>query len=421
MKVDIEYNQETMTIEIPDGNLLDVIAPDYAEQPITADTFQQRLVETERDRTMISFLEGIRERDENLLIVINDANRPTPSYIVLEALLPHLESMETQLSIATGTHKAPSDNELHQLLGVSDPMFRPNLHIHECRDVAAHSYLGTTSRGTPVLFDNIVYNAKNILVIGSVEPHYFAGFTGGRKAFLPGHASYETIEHNHSFSLKEGASLLNLNDNPVHLDMLEGCAFLKEKNIYSIQLVLECCGNVARAFGGNLYSSFDAGIQSCTNYFTKEISELADVVITVAEFPMDISLYQSQKAMENAKLALKEGGILILVSATRQGIGNRTFTTLLSSSEDLDEILKVIGNKYVWGYHKTAKIIEALKRFRVFVVSSLEDRTVKELHMEPISSLQKAVDIALAEKGKTAKILVMPKGCALVPTLSNRK
>jgi len=125
--------------------------------------------------------------------------------------------------------------------------------------------------------------------------------------------------------------------------------------------------------------------------------------------------------MENAKLALKEGGILILVSATRQGIGNRTFTTLLSSSEDLDEILKVIGNKYVWGYHKTAKIIEALKRFRVFVVSSLEDRTVKELHMEPISSLQKAVDIALAEKGKTAKILVMPKGCALVPTLSNRK
>ena len=72
MKVDIEYNQETMTIEIPDGNLLDVIAPDYAEQPITADTFQQRLVETERDRTMISFLEGIRERDENLLLILKE-------------------------------------------------------------------------------------------------------------------------------------------------------------------------------------------------------------------------------------------------------------------------------------------------------------------------------------------------------------
>ncbi len=420
MKVNVEYNRETMTIEVPDRNLLDVIAPDNAEQPITADSFRDRLVETDRDRTITSFLEGIRERGEELLIVINDANRPTPSYVVLEALLPLLESMDSRVSIATGSHKPPSEDEIGQLLGGSFHVFRQILHIHKCRDADAHSYLGTTSHGTRVIFDNIVRDAKNILVIGSVEPHYFAGFTGGRKAFLPGHAGYETIEHNHSFSLREEASLLNLSDNPVHLDMTEACGFLGEKNIYSVQLVLDCCSNIGGAFGGDLLSSFEAGIPLCTRYFTKEIPELADVVLTVAEYPMDISLYQSQKAMENAKLALKENGILIFVTATRQGIGNSVFADLLSSSDDMDEIMGSIKEKYVLGYQKTAKFVEAIRRYRMLLVTGLEPSVIRSLHMEPVPSIQEAVDMAIEAKGKDAKVLVMPKGSALVPKLRVR-
>lgn len=420
MNVDIEYNQKTVIIEIPDRNLLDVIAPDNAEKPITVDTFQERLVETDKDRSVKSFLEGIRERNEQILIIINDANRPTPSYVVLEALLPYLESMDARVSIATGSHKPPSEDELRQLLGGSYHVFRPNLHIHKCRDADAHSYLGTTSRGTPVVFDNIVRDAENILVIGSVEPHYFAGFTGGRKAFLPGHAGYETIEHNHSFSLREEASLLNLSDNPVHLDMTEACGFLGDKNIYSVQLVLDCCSNIGGAFGGDLYSSFTAGIPLCTEYFTKEIPELADVVLTVAEYPMDISLYQSQKAMENAKPALKENGILIFVSATRQGIGNSVFADLLSSSDDLDEIMGSIREKYVLGYQKTAKFVEAIRRYRMLLVTDIEPSVIRSLHMEPVPSIQEAVDMAIEAKGKEARVLVMPKGSALMPKLRVR-
>jgi len=141
-------------------------------------------------------------------------------------------------------------------------------------------------------------------------------------------------------------------------------------------------------------------------------------VITVAEHPMDISLYQSQKAMENAKLALKKDGILIFVSATRQGIGNTTFSDLLSSSDDLLEILKVIERKYVLGYQKTAKFIEAIRRYRVLLVTTLEDSVVRELHMEPVSTIQEALELALSIRGGDARVLVMPKGSALVPQIA---
>jgi len=420
MKVDIEYDGNVIPIQIPDENLLGVIAPSEAEDPLISANLLTNLTETTENLDIRSFLDGIRSRGERLLVIINDGQRPTSSRIVLESLLPTFKSLPSvRVSIATGTHKPPSEGDFQELLGNTLAFFRQRIHVHKAKDADAHVYLGTTSRGTKVQFDRVVFDAANILVIGSVEPHYFAGFTGGRKAFLPGHAAYGTIEHNHSFALKTDAALLNLRDNPVHLDMLEGCGFLKNKNIYSIQLVLDCCGNISHAFGGELDSSFEAGITPSKDNFTKEIPQLADIVLTVAEYPMDQSLYQSQKAMENAKLALKDDGTLILVSATREGIGNSTFANLLSSSDDLDEILDVIERGYVWGYHKTAKIIEALKRFRVLVVSGLEDRIVKELHMEPVPTIQNAVNIALDEKGKEAKLLVMPKGSALVPIISN--
>jgi nickel-dependent lactate racemase len=415
MRFDIEFGKKTMVVEIPDGNLIGVVEPDCAPNPFTAAKILGEMTETNPDTNLETFIEKVRGQDE-VFVIINDANRPTPSYIVLEALLPILSTVKNvTVSIATGSHKAPSEDEIVSLLGKSYSELRSCLHIHDAADEEAHIYLGNTSRGTPVHFDSVVCNASNILVIGSVEPHYFAGYTGGRKAFLPGHAVYRTIEDNHSFSLREKASLLNLDGNPVHLDMVEACEYLAHKNIYSIQLVLDCIGNIAGAFGGSLGSSFQAAIPLCRKYFVKEIQEKADIVITVAEYPMDISLYQSQKTMENAKLALKKGGILIFASATRKGIGNTTFSDLLSSSDDLQGILDLIERKYVLGYQKTAKFVEAIQRYLVLLVTTLAHSVVRELHMKPVSTIQEALDLALSIKGRGAKVLVMPKGSALVP------
>lgn len=415
MRLDVEFGQKMMVVDIPDENLTGVVEPDCAPYPLSAEIFFEEMTESSLDTNLDTFFGNARE-ENNLLVIINDANRPTPSYVVLEALLPLLSTVKNlTVSIATGSHKPPSEDEISSLLGKSYSRLRKCLYIHDATDNKSHVYLGDTSRGTPVLFDRLVCDASYILVIGSVEPHYFAGYTGGRKAFLPGHAAYRTIEANHSFSLREKASLLNIVDNPVHQDMMEACAFLADKKIYSIQLVLDCAGNIAGAYGGSLGSSFEAGIPLCRKYFVKEIREKADIVITVAEYPMDISLYQSQKAMENAKLALKKGGILIFVSSTRKGIGNTTFSDLLSSSDDLLKILGVIEQKYVLGYQKTAKFIEAIRRYHVLLVTTLSDSVVRKLHMEPVSTIQKALELALSIKGQDAKVLVMPKGSALVP------
>ncbi len=419
MSLDIEFGLTTMVVNIPEENLMGVVEPDCAPNPLGPENIFENMIETDPEKSFETFFEDAGEQNE-VLVVINDANRPTPSYVVLEALLPFLSTIKkVEVSIATGSHKAPSEEEIVSLLGASYSELRPSLHIHDAMDMNAHINLGDTARGTPVLFDKLLCNAPNILVIGSVEPHYFAGYTGGRKAFLPGHSAYRTIEANHSFSLMKEASILKIDGNPVHLDMVEACGFLGQKNIYSIQLVLDCGGNIAGAFGGSLVSSLKAGIPLCRKYFVKEIQEKADIVITVAEYPMDISLYQSQKAMENAKLALKKGGILIFCSATRKGIGNTTFSDLLSSSEDLLEILEKIERKYVLGYQKTAKFIEAIQRYRVILVTTLENSVVRKLHMEPVSTIEKALELALSIKGRDASVLVMPKGSALVPRVTD--
>ena len=415
MNVEIEYDGRPVNIDIPEPNLMGVITPELAEDPLTPENLIGSICEATPSTNLKKFIEGAT--NEPLLIIINDANRATPSHAVLQALMPLLEAHDNiRVSIATGSHSPPSEDDIHGLLGAAYDRFRKGLHIHDAKDRDRHRFLGTTSRGTDVLFDDILWSAGNILVIGSVEPHYFAGYTGGRKAFLPGHAAYKTIEHNHSFSLRPTSSLLNLRSNDVHEDMTEACRLLDDMNIYSIQLVLDCCNNIAGAFGGDLYDAFTAAIPMCRRYFTREIPAPADIVITNAEYPMDISLYQSQKAMENAKPALRPGGTMILMSATRKGIGNPVFADLLSSSDDLDEMIDRIGKEYVLGYQKTAKFIESIQNYHVFVISTLPPDTVRSMHMEPAVSLQDAL-ARIPGRGADTRILVMPKGSALVPMI----
>ena len=412
MNVEIEYDGRPVKIDIPEANLMGVITPELAEDPLTPETLPGGIREVTPNTNLKEFVEG--SSNDSLLIIINDANRATPSHAVLQALTPLLEVQKNiRVSIATGSHSPPCEDEIRGLLGAGYDRFREGMHIHDARDRDRHRFLGTTSRGTDVLFDDILWSAGNVLVIGSVEPHYFAGYTGGRKAFLPGHAAHGTIEHNHSFSLRPTSSLLNLRGNDVHEDMTEACRLLDGMNIYSIQLVLDCRNNIAGAFGGDLFDAFTAAIPMCRRYFTREIPAPADIVITNAEYPMDISLYQSQKAMENAKPALRPGGTMILMSATRKGIGNPVFADLLSSSDDLDEIIDRIGKEYVLGYQKTAKFIESIRNYRVFVISTLPPDTVRRMHMEPAVSLRDALE--RSGTGADASILVMPKGSALVP------
>jgi nickel-dependent lactate racemase len=278
-------------------------------------------------------------------------------------------------------------------------------------------HVGTSRNGTEMYVNRLGVEAHKLMVIGSVEPHYIAGYTGGRKFFLPGIASYGTVERNHSYAISPDVRPLALAGNPVHEDMMDAMGTLGDKEIFSIQLVLDRDRRIYAAAAGDINGSFDAAIERANEVFCVDVPEEADIVVSVATYPMDVDLYQSQKALDNGKLALNEGGILILVSKCRTGVGGRTFFELLAGSKTPEEALGHINRGYVLGYHKAAKMAEVALWAEMWAVTDLPDADVESIFMRPFSDIQRALDRALEVKGREAKILFLMDGSLTVPII----
>jgi len=256
-----------------------------------------------------------------------------------------------------------------------------------------------------------------ILIIGSVEPHYFAGYTGGRKAIMPGIASYKSIEMNHHLALSEDARALELEKNPVHQDMVDTLSLLKDSHIFSIQCVMDSDHNIYEVQCGDIIESFDSAIEAADEVFTVNVEKKYDVVISVAKHPMDIDLYQSQKAMDNSKGILKENGILILVAACHEGKGPETFYNLIASSASPVNAINRINHSYKLGYHKAAKMAEMMRHFSVYAVSELSESVLKNIFMSKFDTLEDALNEALRIKGENSDVAIIRDGCVTVPVV----
>ena len=251
--------------------------------------------------------------------------------------------------------------------------------------------LGTSKNGTPMEVNKIAVDADRLVIITSVEPHYFAGYTGGRKSFLPGVASYRTIEANHKLAMKMEAQSLVLEGNPVHEDMMDALEVVKGKEIFSIQMVLDRHQNIYKVASGALNPAFDKAVGWANEVFSVPIPEKVDVVISVAPYPMDVDLYQSQKALDNGKWALKEGGKIIMVSKCREGIGHATFLTQLSSSKDPNKVLENLRSEYKLGYHKAAKMAEIATWASIWAVTDLDPELLRNANITPFPTVADAM------------------------------
>jgi len=221
---------------------------------------------------------------------------------------------------------------------------------------------------------------------------------------------------NHKLALRSKAKTLELRDNPVHLDMLDAMRLLNNE-IFSIQVVLDKHHHIYSVSSGDINSSFDDAVGKAAEVFVAEIPGKADIVVSTVRYPMDVDLYQSQKAMDNGKLALKDGGILILVSSCRDGIGEKAFYELLSSCDNPSEVLEKINHNYVLGYHKAAKIAETCKMYQVYVYSELEDDVWNSIFMKPANDLQELIMKVLENSGPDTRILFLLDGSVTVPRI----
>jgi len=439
MKIDIPYLDKTLHLEFPDENLIVIAEPNElhvteTEEKILHDALvvpyperiQQNMVsgcsEKNSDEKTGKSIEDFLNGANKILIIVNDGTRPTPTASMLGVLLPAIEKAAPDnltILIATGAHRAPTEDEYLQILGSEFyKKLRPLCIAHDSKCKNDMVNLGFTKNRTPIFLNKLIFEADRIIVTGSVEPHYFAGFTGGRKAFLPGVASFESIEANHKLALSPCACSLALEGNPVHEDMMEVLKLINVP-VFSLMTVLDKEQKIAAAFCGNLIEAFYAAVETAKKIFCVSVPVKADIVISVAKFPMDIDLYQSQKAIDNGALVLKDGGILILVSSCRDGIGDTAYANLLASAASPLEAIDCIKKSYKLGYHKAAKIAEVAARAVIAAVSQIDSGTLKSLFIEKESSLQEALDNALSSiknKGITVPgIIILPDGCVTVP------
>jgi nickel-dependent lactate racemase len=263
---------------------------------------------------------------------------------------------------------------------------------------------------------------ERVLVVGSVEPHYFAGFTGGRKGFLPGISAYETIERNHRNALDPASQILRLDGNPVHEEMAEMEAVLKARKpdgIYTIQSIT-AGGTVRHAASGDITAAFRSLIPGALETFCSPIPRKTDLVVSAAVAPGDATLYQAQKAIEHAKPALEKGGTVVLVARCQDGIGPSNFWDLLTSAPTPDGVIGKIGRGYKLGYHKAAKLAELVAAGgKVRMVSSIPKVTLAKGFIIGHASVQDAVDAAFAEDG-CESCTVMPEGHNTVPVVGSK-
>jgi nickel-dependent lactate racemase len=418
MELQVPYGKdEKLNVSLPENNVLSVVYPNEVKEQNETELLLKAVENPIHSKTLSEFLSDAKD----VLFIVNDGTRPTPTAKVLDMIYEQIKASNVKFIIATGVHRAPTQEEFDFIFGKYYDVFKDRIHVHDSNEEEDMVHIGTSKNGTEMYVNRLGTEAHKIVIIGSVEPHYFGGYTGGRKSFLPGIASRKTISQNHKHALKLEAQALALEGNPVHEDMIDALKTIADKEIFSIQTVLDGERRLYGVTCGHIHDSFYAAIDKATEVFCVKIPEKADIVVSVAPYPMDIDLYQSQKALDNGKLALKEDGILIMVSKCRTGIGEPAFFELLSSSDSPAKALDTIQQGYKLGYHKAAKMAEIGTWAQTWAVSDLDDKDMKAIFIKPFHDLQTALDKAIAKKGTNAKVLFLMDGSITVPMVERRK
>ncbi|HKZ41974.1 MAG TPA: nickel-dependent lactate racemase, partial [Candidatus Hodarchaeales archaeon] len=395
--LEIPYGRQTEKVVFPQRVKISVCIPASQKPGDCLDLSKQSWI-IPGSQNLEDFLNDISGK--RLLIIVNDASRYTPTSSVLESVWPLLQkkAVEPIFLVATGAHRACTSKELETIFGSLYESVRSRIIIHDSREERDLLYLGRTPIFQVDLFINRHLanpDYAGILTINSVEPHYFAGYTGGRKSIVPGVTGHTTITQTHKLALSSQSQICVLEGNPVS-DSLEECLNLFQKSfplpIYSIQLVIDSKGCCQGIFCGDIFESHRKAAKQANSLFVVPVEKKFDLVILAPSSPFDKTLYQSHKAIENARGILKEGSTVVLVAKCDEGIGPIDFMEPFMKWKDLrsnpQKFLERARQEYKLGYHKAAKLVELSQRVNLVSRTSLNKNHLDELGIGSIEDLQ---------------------------------
>ncbi|WP_432408957.1 nickel-dependent lactate racemase [Wukongibacter sp. M2B1] len=416
MKYELKFGKDKVKFEIDDKNYMGEILPREIESDITGEAEVERAL---KNPIGTSRLKDIVKPGEKIVIVTSDITRPMPSKKVLppvlrELSLANVSKKDITIVLALGSHRSHTEEEKRNLIG--DEIYDSEIEIIDS-DMNKCINLGECTNGTPVDIFKPVAKADRIICMGNIEYHYFAGYSGGSKAIMPGVSSHDAIQANHSNMIKDEAYAGNLETNPVRQDIDETGEFVKIDFI--INVVLNKKKEIVKAVAGHYIKAHREGCRHLDEMYGVEIEKQGDIVIvSPGGFPKDLNIYQSQKGLDNSKHAVREGGIIILAASAKEGFGEKTFEDWMLHKKPR-EMIKEIKENFKLGGHKAAAIAMILQKADIYMVTDLEDELVRKINFKPFNTVQGAIEAALKELGEDSQIMIMPAAGSTLPRFNS--
>ncbi len=412
MKLEFGYGTGVQIVEVPDKNLLSVLM----SNPIDHERRGPEAVKYSLEHPIGSEkLSKLVKPGQKVVIITSDISRPIPSFDVVPSVLDELyaagvDKDDITIVFGLGSHRHQTEEEMKHLVGE-----RAYSEV-KCVDSNPEDciHMGDTKAGTPVDITRVVAEADFKICLGNVEFHYFAGYSGGYKAIMPGVSTPQAIQANHRMMVSEDACAGKLEGNPIREDIEEAGAICGVNFI--VNVVLDEHKHIVYSAAGDVTAAHRDACKYLDKMYRKEIPHKADIVIvSQGGAPKDANLYQTQKALDNSKHAIKEGGTIILIGACNEGLGSVKFEEWLTQSKTSHEMVERIGKDFQLGGHKAAAIAMILEYAEIDLVSEMDDDFVKSIFLVPMHSAQEAFDKAINKYGKDASVIAMPFGGATLP------
>lgn len=420
----LPFGKEKIKLELPEEQVAGVLvshAHEYKAPKSEAELVADALANPIGSPKLSDLAKG----KKNCVIISSDHTRPVPSHVIMPQLLAELRKgnpdIDITILIATGMHRATTKEELIAKYG-KEIAEHEKFVIHVSRNDEDMVSVGTLPSGGDCCINKVAANADLLISEGFIEPHFFAGMSGGRKSVLPGIASKVTVLANHcsEFINSPHARTGILQGNPIHEDMLYAAKAAKLAFICNV--VIDADKKVIAAFAGDREKAHYAGAD-----FEMKLAGVkpvpADIVITTnGGYPLDQNIYQSVKGMTAAEATCKEGGVIIDVSSCSDGHGGEDFYNNLKNAESIqkamDEILARGRNETVFDQWEAQILMRMLLKFTIIMVTEAPQQMVEDMHMKYASSIDEALAMAkeiMAKKGnKDPKITVIPDGVSVI-------
>ena len=359
---------------------------------------------------------------KKIVLIASDHTRPVPSKVIVPPMLEEIRSTnpdaDITILIATGCHRLTTREELVAKFG-EEIVDNEKIEVHISTNDDEMVHLGTLPSGGALKINRLAAEADLLIAEGFIEPHFFAGFSGGRKSVLPGIASRETVLANHcsEFIASDKARTGVLEGNPIHKDML--WAAKKAKLAYVVNVIIDEKKEAIYAVAGDVEKAHRAGCDFLSG-LCRVAPVYADIAIsTNGGYPLDQNIYQSVKGMTAAEATVKDGGVIIMISKCNDGHGGESFYHQLADENDLDKIMSDIlargRNETLPDQWEGQILVRILQKATVIFVSDAPDKMISDMHMIPAHNLDEALKLAKEIlKNEKPTITTIPDGISVM-------